>query len=80
LLACKTEGPFGNAGKQTDRLGEAELRNLVDGKTWTGKHKNGTDFIQYFDKTGNTDYRSANTNITGVVEVRGDRICEKLDG
>ncbi|MGO7923295.1 adenylate/guanylate cyclase domain-containing protein [Rhizobium ruizarguesonis] len=74
------EWPFGFTGKQTDRLGEAELRNLVDGKTWTGKHKNGTDFIQYFDKAGNTAYRSANTNITGVVEVRGDRICEKFDG
>ncbi|MEK1861860.1 MAG: adenylate cyclase, partial [Rhizobium leguminosarum] len=56
------------------------LRNLVDGKSWTGKHKNGTDFIQYFDKAGNTAYRSANTNITGMVEVRGDRICEKFDG
>jgi hypothetical protein len=34
----------------------------------------------YFDTAGNTAYRSANTNITGVVEVRGDRICEKFDG
>jgi adenylate cyclase len=74
------EWPFGFTGNQADRLGEAELRNLVDGKSWTGKHKNGTDFIQYFDKAGNTAYRSANTNITGIVEVRGDRICEKFDG
>ncbi|MGZ2380734.1 tetratricopeptide repeat protein [Rhizobium leguminosarum] len=74
------EWPFGFTGSQADRLGEAELRNLVDGKSWTGKHKNGTDFTQYFDKAGNTAYRSANTNITGIVEVRGDRICEKFDG
>ncbi|MGO7088670.1 adenylate cyclase [Rhizobium leguminosarum] len=74
------EWPFGFTGNQADRLGEAELRNLVDGKSWAGKHKNGTDFIQYFDKAGNTAYRSANTNITGIVEVRGDRICEKFDG
>ncbi|MGO7588605.1 adenylate/guanylate cyclase domain-containing protein [Rhizobium leguminosarum] len=74
------EWPFGFTGNQADRLGEADLRNLVDGKSWTGKHKNGTDFIQYFDKAGNTAYRSANTNITGIVEVRGDRICEKFDG
>ncbi|PDS67391.1 adenylate cyclase [Rhizobium anhuiense] len=74
------EWPFGFTGNQGDRLGEAELRNLVDGKSWSGKHKNGTDFMQYFDKAGNTAYRSANTNITGTVEVRGDRICEKFAG
>jgi adenylate cyclase len=74
------EWPFGFAGKEADKLGEADLRNLVDGKTWTGKHKNGTDFIQYFDKAGNTAYRSTNTNITGVIEVRGDSLCEKFDG
>ncbi|NKK98653.1 adenylate cyclase [Rhizobium leguminosarum bv. viciae] len=74
------EWPFGFTGSQADRLGEADLRNLVDGKSWTGKHKNGTDFTQYFDKAGNTAYRSANTSITGVVEVRGDSLCEKFDG
>ncbi|MBY3274796.1 adenylate/guanylate cyclase domain-containing protein [Rhizobium laguerreae] len=74
------EWPFGFTGSQADRLGEADLRNLVDGKSWTGKHKNGTDFTQYFDKAGNTAYRSANTNITGIVEVRGDSLCEKFDG
>lgn len=74
------EWPFGFTGNQADRLGEAELRSLVDGKSWTGKHKNGTDFTQYFDKAGNTAYRSANTNITGIVEVRGDSLCEKFDG
>ncbi|MCV9942225.1 MULTISPECIES: adenylate/guanylate cyclase domain-containing protein [unclassified Rhizobium] len=74
------EWPFGFTGSQADRLGEADLRNLVDGKSWTGKHKNGTDFTQYFDKAGNTAYRSANTNITGTIEVRGDSLCEKFDG
>ncbi|MBA5804246.1 adenylate/guanylate cyclase domain-containing protein [Rhizobium changzhiense] len=74
------EWPFGFTGSQADRLGEGDLRNLVDGKSWTGKHKNGTDFTQYFDKAGNTAYRSANTNITGIVEVRGDSLCEKFDG
>ena len=74
------EWPFGFEGKEADQVGGAELRNLVNGKTWTGKHKNGTDFIQYFDKAGNTAYRSANTNITGVVEVKDDRLCEKFEG
>lgn len=74
------EWPFGFMGKEADRLGEADLRNLVDGKSWTGKHKNGTDFMQYFDKAGNTAYRSTNTSITGVIEVRSDSLCEKFDG
>ncbi|KQY15943.1 adenylate/guanylate cyclase domain-containing protein [Rhizobium sp. Root482] len=74
------EWPFGFKGNESDRLAEADLRKLVDEKTWIGKHKNGTEFIQHFDRTGNTAYRSANTNITGVAEVRGDRLCETFAG
>jgi len=72
--------PFGFEGRKADQLGDAELHDLVSGRTWTGKHKNGTDFIQYFDTAGNTAYRSANTNITGVVEIRDGRLCEKFEG
>jgi len=74
------EWPFGFEGKESDLLGEAELRNLVADKTWKGTHKNGTEFVQFFDKAGNTAYRSANTNITGVVEVQGSRLCETFAG
>jgi len=45
-----------------------------------GQHKNGTAFVQFFDKAGNTAYRSANTNITGTVEVQGDSLCERFGG
>lgn len=72
--------PFGFQGRDADRVGEAELREMTANRTWVGKHKNGTDFMQYFDKAGKTAYRSANTNITGVVEIRGDSLCEKFDG
>ncbi|MBS3650368.1 adenylate cyclase [Pseudaminobacter sp. 19-2017] len=72
--------PFGFEGKATDQLREADLRRLVDNKTWKGRHKNGTEFFQYFDKAGNTAYRSANTNITGLVEIEDDRICELFAG
>ncbi|MCV9967073.1 adenylate/guanylate cyclase domain-containing protein [Pararhizobium sp. BT-229] len=72
--------PFGFEGAEADRLGGADLQNLVNDKTWVGKHKNGTDFIQYFDKTGNTAYRSANTSITGVTEIRDNRLCETFVG
>ncbi|TCU34404.1 adenylate/guanylate cyclase domain-containing protein [Rhizobium azibense] len=74
------EWPFGFAGSQADQLDAEALRNLIGDKTWNGKHKNGTVFVQYFDKAGNTAYRSANTNITGTVEVQGNRLCERFGG
>lgn len=74
------EWPFGFEGRESERVEGADLGELVNDKTWTGKHKNGTDFIQYFDKTGNIAYRSANTNVTGVFEVHEGRLCEKFEG
>ena len=75
-----TDWPFGFEGSKTDQLSAAELTVLISDKTWTGRHKNGTNFIQYFDKSGNTAYRSANMNVTGVIEVQDNRLCEKFDG
>ena len=72
--------PLGFQGNETDRLSAEELRGLVDNKTWVGRNRNGTDFIQYFDGSGTTAYRSANTSITGDVEIWGDRLCERFDG
>jgi adenylate cyclase len=72
--------PFGFQGRETDLLSAAELSELIRDKTWTGRHKNGTDFVQYFDKAGNTAYRSANTNVTGVIKVQENQLCEKFDG
>ncbi|EHS53962.1 adenylate/guanylate cyclase with TPR repeat regions [Rhizobium sp. PDO1-076] len=74
------EWPFGFEGQPSDRLGEADIRKLVTDKTWIGKHKNGTDFIQHFDKDGNTAYRTANTSITGIAEIRDGRLCETFGG
>ncbi|MBB3454735.1 adenylate cyclase [Rhizobium sp. BK313] len=74
------EWPFGFEGAEADQIAGEELNNLVSDKTWTGKHRNGTQFIQFFDKAGNTAYRSANTNITGTVEIQGNRLCEKFPG
>lgn len=79
-MAGISEWPFGFEGSDADRVGGAELRNLVNDKTWIGRHKNGTEFIQYFDTAGNTAYRSANTSITGVIEVRDNSLCEKFEG
>ena len=72
--------PFGFVGKDVDQIRGDALRDLINDKTWVGKHKNGTAFVQFFDKAGNTAYRSANTNITGTVELQGDKLCEKFGG
>ncbi|WVT72893.1 adenylate/guanylate cyclase domain-containing protein [Sinorhizobium chiapasense] len=74
------EWPFGFVGAAGDRLGPAELQRLTVDKTWVGVHKNGTSFAQFFDKVGNTAYRTSNTNITGRIEVKGNQLCEKYDG
>ena len=75
-----TEWPFGFEGRDADRLDGAQLAKLIDNRTWVGKHKNGTDFFQYFDKAGNTAYRSANTTITGTAQVEDDRLCQRFEG
>lgn len=72
--------PFDFQENPADQIRGAELRELTNNKTWTGKHRNGTEFIQYFDKSGGTAYRSANTSITGTVEIRDDRLCEQFTG
>jgi adenylate cyclase len=84
LAALKAAGipdwPFGFEGRDADRVKGADLRTLVLDQTWIGKHRNGTDFMQYFGADGKTAYRSANTSITGIVDIQGDRLCEKFDG
>ena len=75
-----TEWPFGFEGRDADRLDGAQLGALIDNQTWVGKHKNGTDFLQYFDKAGNTAYRSANTTITGTAQVEENRLCQRFEG
>jgi adenylate cyclase len=72
--------PFGFVGKEADRIDGNVLRDLIKNKTWVGKHKNGTAFVQFFDNAGNTAYRSANTNITGTVELQGNKLCERFGG
>ena len=74
------EWPLGYKGREADRLSPADLRDLIDDKTWVGRNRNGTDFIQYFGRSGTTAYRSANTNITGEAEIRDDRLCETFEG
>jgi adenylate cyclase len=75
-----TQWPFGFEGSKADLLAGQQLQDIVTDRNWIGKHKNGTEFFQYFDSAGNTAYRSEHTNITGMVEVREDRLCENFTG
>ena len=75
-----TTSPFGFEGREADRLGGAELREVTDGRTWIGRQHNGTDFMQFFDRAGNVAYRSPNSSMTGTARVRGDRLCQRFEG
>jgi adenylate cyclase len=72
--------PFGFVGIAADQVRGDNLLGITANKTWIGKHKNGTAFVQFFDRSGETAYRTANTSITGTVEIRGDQLCEQFDG
>lgn len=67
-------------------LARAEIKNLdgpaiesvLSGNTVKGTRPNGTPWMQYFDKTGRTQYREAGAMIqTGLWEVRGNKFCSK---
>ena len=74
------EWAFDFQGEELDRLNEQELRNIVDNKTWTGKHFLGTEFFQHFDRSGSMAYRSKNSIQTGTVSIRKGMLCQRFDG
>ncbi len=79
-LAGITQWPFGFEGREADLLRGEQLKEIVTNRSWAGRHKNGTEFFQFFDSASNTAYRSEHTNITGVVEVRNGELCENFPG
>jgi adenylate cyclase len=74
------EWAFDFRGAESDRLNEQELRNIVEDKTWTGKHFLGTEFFQQIDRSGAMAYRSKNTIQTGTVSIRQGMLCQRFDG
>ncbi len=74
------EWPFGFEGRAADRLDAGALAALTDNKTWVGSHRNGTEFMQYFDAAGDTAYRSANSSRTGKARIEDDRLCQRFEG
>ena len=79
-LAGIPEWPFGDRRRAEDRIGLDELRSLSAGPVWTGKLENGVDFVQYFDKAGGFAYRSSASLLTGHVVIRGDQLCQVIEG
>ena len=74
------EWPFDFRGVESDRLNEQELRNIIDNKTWAGKHFLGTEFFQHIDHSGSMAYRSQNSVQTGTVRIRQGMLCQRFDG
>ncbi len=74
------EWPFGFQGVEADRLSEQELHNIVDDKTWMGKHYLGIEFFQHIDASGTIAYRSKNSIQTGTIRIQHGMLCQRFDG
>ena len=73
------EWPFDFRGVEADRLDAEELRQVVEDKTWVGKHLNGVEFFQQATSSGSLAYRSNNSFQTGSAKFDGDRFCQRFD-
>ena len=71
---------YGFDGSGLPRLDAQELGNIVYGRSWLGKHVNGSQFYQENDKNGVIAYRSKNSIQTGKVSLDGDKLCQYFDG
>ena len=84
LLALDEAGlpnwPYDFRGLESNRLKYAELREIVEDKTWVGKHSNGTEFIQQISSSGSLAYRSQYTIHTGTASIHEDYLCQRFDG
>lgn len=68
-------------GVESDRLDAQKLHEIVEGKTWIGRHHvNGIEFFQQTDSSGAMAYRSRNSIQTGIVSIRDNLFCQQFDG
>lgn len=74
------EWPYAFNGSKSDRLSENELRRVVLGTTWAGKHFHGVSFIQQTNESGVVAYRSKNSFVIGQISLRGDKLCQRFEG
>jgi adenylate cyclase len=74
------EWAFDFRGSESDRLNEQELRNIVEDKSWIGRHVNGTEFFQQNDRSGTMAYRSKNSIQTGIISIQKGMLCQRFEG
>jgi adenylate cyclase len=72
--------PFDDRRREQDRLSQDELRAVAAGPVWKGELANGVGFVQYFDRGGGFAYASTTSLLTGRVEIRGDQLCQVIEG
>jgi len=84
LLALDAAGlpnwPFDFQGQESNQIKELELSDVVEDKTWIGKHSNGTEFFQQVRSSGSLAYRSKNTILTGTASIQNNMLCQRFDG
>jgi adenylate cyclase len=73
------EWPYDFRGVESDLLDAEELREVVENKTWVGKHLNGVEFFQQVSSSGSLAYRSENSFQTGRSKFEGNRLCLQFD-
>jgi len=73
------EWPFDFRGVESDLLDADELRQVVENKTWVGRHLNGVEFFQQATSSGSLAYRSENSFQTGSGKFDGNRFCQRFD-
>jgi adenylate cyclase len=78
-VAGLPEWPYGFDASAFERIGAAELRQLVVDQNWEGKHKNGVEFFQHVDASGSLAYRSQNSLQAGKAKIDGDQLCQRFD-
>lgn len=71
--------PYGVDPPASALLDERSLAELAIGRTWTGRHLNGVDFVQEIDAAGRLAYRSEASLQSGTANIRDGRLCQRFD-
>lgn len=74
------EWPYDYRGNAADRLDRAAAEALIAGRTWVGRHVEGTQFVQELTTGGRIAYRAERSLLSGTVDLRGDRLCRSFEG
>ncbi len=70
------EWPYGYPDRAEQRLDGAQVSALTFGHTWQGQHQSGEPFLLQIGEDGSTAYRSPSSLRTGMLSLRGNRLCD----